>query len=70
MLLIVEKSIKSCHAVCRYAEANNIRKDYDKYKKPLSIQIQIIFMDRLFYKSYSYVVLNGLKIDLNLLKIL
>ena len=70
MLLIVEKSIKSFHAVRRYAEGNNIRKDYDKYKKSLSIETQIIFMDRLFYKSYWHVVLNGLKIDLNLLKIL
>ena len=39
MLLMVEEGIRGCHAVQRYAHANNkYMKDYDKKKKPSYIQ--------------------------------
>ena len=67
MLLIVEKEIRGgiCHAIHRYAEANNkYMNNYDKNKELyiLCILMQIIYINGQWVKNYQLMSLNGLKI--------
>ena len=65
MLLIVEKSIRCGigHAIHWYVIDNDI-------KLSLTVGMEIIFMDGQYHKRCLQVVLSGLKMHLNLLKIL
>ena len=70
MLLMVEKGIRGgiCHAIPRYAEANDkYMNNYDKNKESSYIQYldQTICMDEQCLKNYLWIVLNGKK---NMLK--
>ena len=70
MLLMIEKGIRRgiCHAIPRYAKANNkYMKVYDKNKES---SFPIIYTDGQCHKSYMYMILSGLKIFLNLIKAL
>ena len=67
MLLMVEKGIRGgiCHAIHRYAKANNkyMKKIMIKTKNHdiLSIQMQTICMDGQWLKNCLQMILNGKK---------
>ena len=68
ILLMAEKGIKGgiCHAIYRYAKAtNNYVKDYDKNKE--SSYLRYWDVDNL--SGWEKLIINGLKIFLNLMRI-
>ena len=74
MSLVPEKSIREriCHAIDWYVKGNNKYMEYyDKNKESwyISIGVWIIFMNIQCHKSHQYSFLNGLEINLNLIKI-
>ena len=74
MILLVEKGIRGgiCHAIHRYAKANNkYMKDYDKNKE--SSYLKYCDVNNLYGwatpQQLLYMVLSWLKIHLNLIKV-
>ena len=72
MLLMVEKGIRGgiCHAIYRYAKANNkYIKNYDKNKEPSSSYIQYLDANNLHGWAMSQILpTNGFKWKQNMLK--
>ena len=72
MLLMVEKGIRGgiCHAIYRYAKANNkYIKNYDKNKEPSSSYIQYLDANNLHGWAMSQILpANGFKWKQNMLK--
>ena len=70
MFLMVEKGIQEgiCHAICRYAKANNkYMKNYEKNKE--SLYIQYLDVNNLYgWAMYQKLPVDGFKWKKNMLK--